>query len=100
MKEIKKSATFLLLHNKISSQFFHNTGASCVKKFLPKVKGLLSDKWSPFYAEFKNTIHCFWSGLVFRMRLNTSQVEHNNNIYSKAYRLYLSQLIVDAWCLV
>ena len=61
-----------------------------LKNFFPKVSGLQS----PFYAEFENTIYCVWSGQVFKMYLNTSQqVVHNNNIYSKARGLYLSQLI-------
>ena len=60
-----------------------------------KVNGLSIDIWSPFYAEFKNTIHCVWSGLVFKKCLNTSQqVVHINYTYSKACELYLSQLIV------
>ena len=52
-------------------------------KFFPEVKGLSSDIWTPFYAEFKNTIHCVWSGQVFKVFLNTSQqVAHRNNSYS------------------
>ena len=46
-------------------------------KHLSKVKGL------SFCAEFKNTIYCVWSGLDFKMCLNTSlQVVCNNNTYS------------------
>ena len=48
----------------------------------------------------KNTIYPVWSGLVFKMRLNTSQqIVHNNNTYSKVCGLYLSQLIMSAWLL-
>ena len=63
-------------------------------------KELSSDIWSLFYAEFKNTIHRVWSGLVFKMCLNTSQVVHNDNASSKARGLYLLKLIVSVWCLV
>ena len=71
---------------------------ACVKIYFLKNNGLSSDIWSPFYAEYKNNIHCLWSALVFKMYLNTSYVVHINNTYSKACGLYLSQLIVAAWC--
>ena len=68
----------------------------CVN-FFPKVKGLSSDILSWFYAEFKNIIHCAWSGLVFKSCLNSSQnYVHNNNAYSKACEFYLLQLIVGS----
>ena len=43
------------------------TTLASIKNFFLKVKGWLSDIWLPFYSEFKNTIHCVWSGLVFKM---------------------------------
>ena len=69
-------------------------------RIFPKVKGLSNDIKSPFYAEFKNTAHCVWSGLIFKICLNTlQQLVHNNHPYSKACGLYFSQIIVNAWYL-
>ena len=84
----------------LSNYFYLMITQACVKIFFPTVKGLSSDIWSPFYPELKNTTHCVWSGLVFKMFQNISQVVHNNNTYSKACGLYLSQLIVGVSCLV
>ena len=69
---------------------------ACVKNFfqMSKVYQVICD-------EFKNTIYSVWSGLAFKICMNTSQQTiHNDNTYSKACGLYLSQLNVGARCLV
>ena len=55
----------------------------------------------PFYAKFKNIIHCVWSGLVFKICLNISlQVVCNRqakitDFVKKAYHDYFRVKVGD-----